>query len=457
MSRDLSIVEQMIAKARVAQAEWAKADQVRIDSVVREIARTVYDNADCLARKTVEETQLGTFEFNLSQDKRKSEILWYSLKGKKSVGIINHIEEQGLVEIAKPIGIVGVVLPVTIPVTNFMSNGMFALKCGNAVIYAPHPKAKKTVATTAKMVLEALAKFDIPENLIQYIEEPTIELTRELMAAVDVVVATGGMPMVKAAYSSGRPAYGVGPGNVQAIIDSDADVEDSVKKIVASRVFNLGIPCACEQAVHVPKENFESIVECFKTNKVHYVEDREQILRIQITVFDEKGDLRRDCIGISAIDVAKKAGISVPKDTEVLMLKGSVKDYDRVLRKEKLCPVMLIFAYESFDEAIELANGNLELNGKGHSGVIHSHTKEHIEKFAASHPVSRIIVNQACNFAAGGGFTIGFAPTTTLGCGSWGNNAISENLTYKHLMNITRIGYPLPASKIPTSEQVWGS
>ncbi len=451
----MQAIDQMIEKAKIAQGKWEKSSQEKIDITVREIARTVHDNAEELSRLTVEETKLGTYEFNLSQDKRKSEIIWYSLKGKKSVGIINIDKEKEIVEIAKPVGIVGVVLPVTIPVTNFMSNAMFALKCGNAVIFAPHPSARRTTELTAKLILKALSKLDIPENLIQYIEEPSKEITRELMSKVNVVVATGGMGMVKAAYSSGRPAYGVGPGNVQAILDKDIDIDDAIKKIIISRSFNHGIPCASEQAVIVPQDDYINIISSFIKNGAAYIEDNDEIDRLKNALFDEEENLSKQCVGISAYEVAQKAGISVSKESIILLVKGNLKLQDTVLRKEKLCPVCMIYTYSNFDQAIEIARSNLEIDGKGHSVSIHSNSRKHIEQFAHAVYVSRVIVNQPSNLTAGGSFSIGFAPTTTLGCGTWENNIISENLTYKHLMNITRIGYPISTSKIPSSEEIW--
>jgi len=448
-------IEKMINKAHDALHIWEKKSQEEIDSVVREIALTVHDNAEELSKLTVEETGLGNVEYNIAQDKRKSEIIWHSLKGKKSVGIIREDKDKKMILMAKPVGVVGVVLPVTIPVTNFMANSMFALKCGNSVIHAPHPSAKKTIAFTSKLVLEAISKFDVPENIIQVIEEPSKDATQELMSRVNVVVATGGMGMVKAAYSSGRPAYGVGPGNVQAIIDRDADIYDAAKKIIASRSFNHGIPCASEQAVIVPEEKYQDIIKAFKENGAYYIEDDKQIGMIKDVLFDEKGVLSRDCIGVSACQVAKYAGIEVARDTAILLLKGDVEAQDPLLRKERLSPVSMLYKYQDFSQAVGLAAANLDIEGTGHSVAIHSNNDEHIMELAEAVYVSRVIVNQPSNFTAGGGFSIGFAPTTTLGCGTWENNILSENLTYKHLMNITRIGYPIE-DKVPAAEEIWG-
>jgi succinate-semialdehyde dehydrogenase len=448
-------IDEIIEKSRHSQKQWEKSGQEKIDLVVREIAKTIYDNAEEFGRLTVEETRLGNLKDNISQNKRKAEIIWYSLKGKKSVGIINRDVENKMVEIAKPVGVVGVLLPVTIPVTNFMANSMFSLKCGNSVIHAPHPSAKRTIASVTAKVKTAISGLNVPPDLIQFIAEPSKETTQELMGKVNVVVATGGMGMVRAAYSSGKPAYGVGPGNVQAIIDKEVNIDDAVKKIIASRSFNFGIPCASEQTVIVPKDNFQEIAASFVSNGAAFIEDDLNITKLKDTLFDSEGILSRNCIGVSAYDVAKNAGISVPEDTKILLLKGDIKNQDIILRKEKLCPVTVIYTYDNFSQAIDIARSNLEIEGKGHSVVIHSNIKEHIEELALSVYVSRVIVNQASNFNAGGGFTIGFAPTTTLGCGTWENNIISENLTYKHLMNVTRIGYPIK-KEIPNSDEIWG-
>jgi len=448
-------IKEMIDRSLIALDSWEKSSQEKIDIVVREIARTVYDNAEELAQLTVDETGIGNYQDNVMQDKRKSEIIWHSLKGKKSVGIINTVEELCMIEIAKPVGVVGVVLPVTIPVTNFMANSMFALKCGNAVIHAPHPGAKRTISRTAELIINAISKYDVPDNIIQYIKEPTKELTQELMKSVHVVVATGGMGMVKAAYASGRPAYGVGPGNVQAIIDRDADLDDASRKIIASRSFNYGLPCASEQAVIVPVEMVDAAVSVFVKNGAAFIKEEKDIKKLADALFAPDGALSGACIGKSAYEVAKTAGIEVPASTKILLVKGDIDSQDQLLRRERLSPVSMLYTYDDFDQAVSIAKSNLEIDGKGHSVAIHSNNKEHIQKLADQVYVSRVIVNQASNFNAGGGFSIGFAPTTTLGCGTWENNILSENLTYKHLMNVTRIGYPIPG-KIPTSDEIWG-
>ena len=451
----MSIITEMVGKACIAQKDWAKADQALTDKVVREIAKTVADNAEELAQMTVDECGMGNYEYNYKQDARKSAIIWYDLKGKKSKGIIERDEEKGLVTIAKPIGVVGAALPVTIPVTNFMSNCMFSLKCGNAYICAPHPRSVKTTIRTVELVLKALEKFNVPENLIQCIEEPSIEATKEMMSAVDVVIATGGMGVVRAAYSSGKPAFGVGPGNVQCVVDKGMDVDDVVEKIIEGRIFNNGLPCACEQTAIVQRDEAEKYLQAFKDKDCVYMDNDNELLKLMRVLFDDNGVLNREAVGATAYETAKMAGIDVPEDTQVLLLKGTMSDETMLLRKEKLCPVTLFYTYDKFEDAIEIAKSNIDLDGKGHSCAIHSNDQQKIEQYAMAMDVSRIIVNACATTSAGGGFLNSFGATTTLGTGFWGNNILNGNLGYRQLMNTTRIGYKPKGAYIPSDEEIW--
>jgi succinate-semialdehyde dehydrogenase len=451
----MSPIAKLVTRARAAQQSWSTATQAEIDQVVRGIGRTVMDNAEELARLTVEETGLGNYEYNLKQDKRKPVIIWAELKGKKSVGVIRRDEEAGVLEIAKPIGVVGAVLPVTIPVTNFMSNCMFGLKCRNAVIGAPHPRAKRTTRATLALFHEVLQENGAPLDLVQCIDEPSIEATGELMRQVDVVVATGGMGMVKAAYSSGTPAYGVGPGNVQCVVDRDMNVDETVEKIIEGRVFNNGLPCACEQAIIVHSEEAGAYRHAFQERDVAFIEDDSLIDRLQDFLYVD-GNLSREGVGITAVQAAAAAGIEVPSGTRMLLLKGDLDSSRECLRKEKLCPISLFYAYDRFDEAIAISKANIALDGKGHTVSIHSDDKAKVEQFAEAMDVSRVVVNDCATTSAGGSFFNQFGATTTLGTGFWGNNSLRENLSYRHLMNITRVGYIPADARIPTDEEIWG-
>jgi succinate-semialdehyde dehydrogenase len=331
---------------------------------------------------------------------------------------------------------------------------MFAVKGRNSIIISPHPASKEHLSWLVDLFQEVLEKHNAPKNLIQFISEPTIELTNELMSAVDVVVATGGSGMVKSAYSSGTPALGVGPGNIQCVIDKDADIEDAVPKIIDGRIFDNGIICSGEQTAITPVEKYDEVIAEFKKNGTYYVDDKAEKEKFKETLFPE-GEIDKNLVGQSVQDIASAVGVDIPEDTRMIMIKEEVSNKDSVLRKEKMFPVITAFEYEDFEQALEIVQNNLDLEGKGHTVCIHSNTKENIEKLGQAATASRVVVNAPCATTAGGSFQNGFACTTTLGCGSWGNNSISENLTYTHLLNTTTIGYKQEDSSEPTDEELW--
>jgi len=447
-------ISEMMEKARKAQKEFETFSQEKVDEIVREIAKVVYDNAEELAKIAVDETQMGVYEDKVAKNKGKSKVIWNDLRDKKSIGILREIEEEGITEIAKPIGVIGAVAPTTNPTVTAMSNAMFALKGGNSVIVAPHPRSKKTSKITVDYINEAISKLGAPENIIQNIEEPSIELTSELMKTVDVVIATGGAGMVKAAYSSGKPAYGVGPGNVQCIIDEGYDYEDAAPKIIVGRKFDNGIICSGEQSVIIPEKDEQKILDIFKENGAFIIEDEDDVEKLRNTIFENNANSKYT-VGQSVQKIANLADVEVPEGTKVIMAKAKGPGDKDLLSKEKMCPVLAIYTYKDFDEAIDIAQTNLELEGKGHTCSIHSNNDENIKKAGLYITVSRFVINQPSSTTAGGSLQNGFAPTTTLGCGTWGNNIISENFTYKHMINVSRIGRFLEDKKVPTDEEIW--
>lgn len=448
-------INSLIVKARDAQKEFEKFNQQQVDAVVKAIGKVVYDNAVELARMAADETRMGVFEDKIKKNQGKARIIWHNLKDKKTVGVIGVDEEKGVVEVAKPMGVVGAVTPCTNPIVTPMCNAMFALKGRNAIIIAPHPRAKKCAKYVVELFNSSIKQFNTPENLIQVIEEPSVELTSDLMKAVDVVVATGGMAMVKSAYSSGKPAYGVGAGNVQCILDRGIDIKDAVPKIIAGRIFDNGIICSGEQTVIAPEEDYDRIIDEFKLNGAYYIEDAEEKDRLKKALFPD-GVMNKELVGQPIDKVAEFAGIKLPEGTKVILVKADGTGKEDVLSKEKMCAVITTYKYKEFSEAVKIAQANLDVEGRGHSVSIHSNNKENIEYAANVLTVSRVLINQICATMNGGSFFNGFAPTTTLGCGSWGNNSISENLDYKHLINITRIGYYIKDAKVPTDDELWG-
>jgi succinate-semialdehyde dehydrogenase len=275
------------------------------------------------------------------------------------------------------------------------------------------------------------------------------------MQSADVVVATGGGAMVKSAYSSGKPSFGVGAGNVPVIIDRNINLKDAVEKIVDGASFDHGIICSHEQFVIAPEENFDQTIELFtNTGKVWFTDDKNQIQKLREIVFQD-GHLNKDVVGKSASDVGEMAGIKVPDSARLILLPADGSGTEDVLAKEKLCPVIAIVPYSTFENAVAMAKANLLVEGAGHSAALHSNDDENIQMAGIELPISRLVVNQPSSTTAGGSLTNGFAPTTTLGCGSWGGNSISENLDYKHLMNVSRIGKIIADKEVPSDEEIW--
>jgi succinate-semialdehyde dehydrogenase len=408
-----------------------------------------------LAKMAVEETGIGRVDDKILKNKGKARVIWNNLKGKKSRGVIGEEPDTNLVYVAKPMGVVGAVTPITNPIVTPMCNAMFAIKAGNAVIFAPHPKAEKCAILLTAEFMKVVKANGGPDGLIQVVKNGSIETTQDLMKAVDVVVATGGGAMVKSAYSSGKPSFGVGAGNVPVIIDREVDIKDAVEKIVLGASFDNGIICSHEQFVLAPEEKYQDVVKEFEaTGKVWFTTDPEKVERIRKVVFPN-GMLNKDVVGRTPREVGALAGIDVPESARLILVPANDAGGGDVLAKEKLCPVVAILPYKSFNEAVAKAKANLLVEGAGHSAAVHSNSEDHIRYAGSELPVSRLVVNQASALTAGGSLTNGFAPTTTLGCGSWGGNSISENLDYKHLMNVSRIGKVIKDKKVPTDAEIW--
>lgn len=447
-------IQEYIDKARLAQKKYENFSQEQVDEIVRIVAKTVYDNAEYLAKMAVKETGIGVYEDKVEKNKTKAKMIYNSLKGKKSVGIIDHDEPSGITMVAKPMGIVAAITPCTNPIATTMSNSMFALKGRNVIILSPHHKAIVCCTKTVKMINSELKKIGAPENLIQILSQQSRHNTRNLMSMADVVIATGGMGMVHAAYSSGRPALGVGAGNVQCIIDRDADLEDAIPKIIAGRKFDNGILCASEQNIIAPSDRFDEIIDLFRRNGAFVVTDPGQKKAFREAIFHD-GTMSGHVIGKSVQDIAALAGVDVPTEAKIIIIEADGIGAKDILSKEKMCPVLAAYRYNDFKDAVEIARENLEVDGKGHSVSIHSNNKDHIEYAGNTLAVCRFLINQCCATSAGGSFFNGLAPTNTAGCGSWGHNSISENLTYRHLINVSRIAYFMKDNTVPTDEELW--
>ncbi len=444
-----------IERAVEARRVFESWNQEQVDEAVKMIGRVVYENAAELAEMAVEETGMGNVADKTLKNRAKPSIIWNSLKGKKSRGIIRRIESEGIVEIAKPVGVIAAVTPCTNPIVTPMCNAMFAVKGGNAIIFTPHHRALHSSTRTVGLINAELSRIGAPENLVQIIDQQSRENTRELMASADVVIATGGMGMVKAAYSSGKPAFGVGAGNVQCIIDRGLDFSEVVPKIIIGRSFDNGIICSSEQSVIVHTDDYEKVMAEFEKNGCYVARSGEEISAVRKVLFPE-GKMNPDLVGQPASKVSAMAGLKVSEDVRVLLVAAEGSGRADLLSKEKMCPVLSVYLYNSFNEAVDIAAANLEYEGAGHSVAIHSDNAENIEKAALGLNASRFVINQSSSTSAGGSFFNGFTPTTTLGCGSWGNNSISENLSYRHLINISRVGYYIAGNHVPDDSELWG-
>lgn len=450
-------IHKLVTRARAAQAVYETFSQEKVDAIVRDFGKHVYDNARSLAAMAFKETGLGVYEDKVLKALGKSRVIWNSLKGKKSRGIIGEEVETNLILVAKPMGVVGAVCPVTNPVVTPMCNAMFALKAGNAVILAPHPKAEKSTQALTKSYREILRQHGAPEDLVQMVRNGSVETTQALMREVDVVVATGGGGMVKAAYSSGKPSYGVGAGNVPVIIDRGVDLADACEKIVQGASFDNGIICSHEQFVLAPREQYQQVIDQFlATDKVWFTSDPDLVQKFRDALFIGS-HMNKDVVGRSPQAIGEMVGVDIPEGVRIILLPASGSGSDDILAREKLCPVVAILPYDTFDGAVASAKANLLVEGAGHSAALHSNDEANIRTMGVELPISRLVVNQASAITAGGALNNGFAPTTTLGCGSWGGNSISENLDYKHLMNVSRIGKVIADKRVPTDEEIWAA
>jgi len=448
-------IDSYIERARKAQAEFEKMSQEDVDRAVKTIARVVYDNAQYFAEIAVDETGIGNVEDKYAKNRQKAGIVWNNLKGKKSRGILETDQITGITTVAKPVGVVAAITPCTNPIVTPMSNSMFALKCGNAIIITPHHKSIRCSTRVVEMMNEALAAEGFPPYLIQILEEHSRENTRNLISSADVVVATGGGGMVNAAYSSGRPALGVGAGNVQCIIDEGYDFKEAVPKIIKGRSYDYGIICSAEQSVICPEADFEDILKEFEACGGYVVRESAELEKIRGALFED-GKTNPHSVGQSCHKVAELAGITIPEDTKVIVAVAEGTGSTDLLGGEKMAPVISAYAYKDLADGIRIAAENLEKDGKGHSVSFHTDSEEHIAQVAESLCVSRFVINQCSANSAGGSYFNGLNPTNTLGCGTWGRNSISENLNYTHLMNVSRVARFMPDNHVPTDEELWG-
>jgi len=439
--RNIETLEKMIEKTRKSQLEYSKYTQEKVDEIFKAAALAANNARITLAKMAVAETGMGIVEDKVIKNHYAAEYIYNKYKNEKTCGILEEDEQFGIKKIAEPIGIIGAVIPTTNPTSTAIFKTLLALKTRNGIIISPHPRAKEATIAAAKIVLEAAIKAGAPKNIISWIDVPSLELTNTLMHSVDLILATGGPGMVKAAYSSGKPALGVGAGNTPAVIDKSADVVLAVNSIIHSKTFDNGMICASEQSVIIHKDIYEKAKDEFVKRGCYILND-EEIEKVRKTIIIN-GALNAKIVGQSAYTIANLAGIGVPESTKILMGEVDSVDISEEFTHEKLSPVLAMYKAKDFKQAISIAYQLIEDGGLGHTSSLYINTmaeKEKIEHFYSTMKTCRVLINTpASHGGIGDLYNFKLAPSLTLGCGSWGGNSVSENVGIKHLLNIKTV------------------
>ena len=435
------MIDSLIEKAKIASKQYLKLNQEQVNNIVKQMAMAGLEHHMELAKLAVEETGRGIYEDKITKNMFATEYIYHSIKNDKTVGIINKNEEEGYTEIA-PVGIIAGVTPVTNPTSTTMFKSIISAKTRNVIVFGFHPSAQKCSVKAATILRDAAVKAGAPENCILWIEEPSVLATTMLMNHPDVnlILATGGTGMVKAAYSCGKPALGVGPGNVPCYIDKTAKLRTSVNDLVMSKSFDNGMICASEQSVIVDREIHDEFERLMKEAGCYFLSNEETNKLRNSMFIQEKGcALNADIVGKSPYVIAKGAGIEVPEDTKVLVLHENGVGIEYPFSKEKLSPVLAYYVVDNEEEGIDLAEKLIEFGGLGHSAVIHSENKETILKFSERVKAGRIIVNSPSTHGAIGDIYNTNMPSLTLGCGTFGGNSTTANISSVNLINVKKV------------------
>lgn len=435
------MIDGYVAKAQKALNEFMALNQEQIDAIVKAMTLAGLDKHMELAKMAVEETGRGVYEDKITKNMFATEYVYHSIKNEKTVGVIAENDLEDYEIIAEPVGVVCGVTPVTNPTSTTMFKSLISVKSRNPIIFGFHPGAQKCSAAAAKIVLDAAVAAGAPENCIQWIEYPSIEATNALMnhPGVATVLATGGSGMVKAAYSTGKPALGVGPGNVPCYIHKSADLEQAVNDLILSKTFDNGMICASEQAVIVDKAIAPKFEKLMKKYGCYFAKPDEIKKLSDYCIDSEKGAVNPVIVGKPATWIAEQAGVKVPEGTKILLAKLDGVGPEYPLSREKLSPVLAYFIVDSTEEGIDRAEEMVMFHGMGHSAVIHANDEDVIQKYAATMKASRLIVNSPSSHGAIGDIYNTNMPSLTLGCGSYGGNSVSGNVTTVNLINQKRV------------------
>ena len=431
-------LEEELAKVRAAQKEFSTYTQEQVDKIFLAAAKAANMARIPLAKMAVEETGMGIVEDKIIKNHYAAEYIYNKYKNTKTCGVIEENKAFGTMRIADPIGVIAAVIPTTNPTSTAIFKTLIALKTRNGIIISPHPRAKNSTAAAAKIVLDAAVEAGAPENIISWIDAPSLDMTNLVMKEADIILATGGPGMVKAAYSSGKPALGVGAGNTPAIIDESADIIKAVNSIIHSKTFDNGMICASEQSCIVDKKVYKAVRKEFEDRGCYFLKD-DEIEKVRKTIIIN-GALNAKIVGQKPVTIAALAGVEVPEETKILIGEVESVDISEEFAHEKLSPVLAMYKSEDFSDALAKAEQLVADGGYGHTSSVYlNETTERakIDEFAARMKTCRILVNTPSSFGGIGDlYNFDLAPSLTLGCGSWGGNSVSENVGVKHLLNI---------------------
>ena len=447
VDKDLLSIQEaraLVRAARAAQAEFSQLGQERIDAVVKAVSEAAAAQAEALGVLAHEETGYGKPQDKKIKNLLASEKVYAAIKDMKTVGILREDTVNRITEIAVPVGVIAGIIPSTNPTSTVIYKSLISLKAGNAIVFTPHPSAKKCIGRTVEIIKEALHHCGVSTDLVSCISIPTIEGSAELMKIADLILATGGPGMVKAAYSSGTPALGVGAGNVPAYIERSANIEDAVAKIMASKTFDNGTICASEQSIVTESVIAAQVKRALIAQGGFFLEG-ENLTRVKAVMERGNGSMNPAIVGRDAMTIARIAGIEVPAGTRLLISDEQGVGAKFPFSKEKLTALLGFYVVNDWHQACELCHALLHNCGIGHSLAIHSNNEDVIREFGLKKPVSRILVNTPST-QGGVGLTTALFPSFTLGCGAVGGSATSDNVTPMNLLNIRRVAYDLGSS-----------
>ncbi|UCG37958.1 MAG: aldehyde dehydrogenase family protein [bacterium] len=446
---------ELLRKARAAMETIRDYDQQTVDRLCRALGWATANEKTFtrVAQMGVDESGIGDRAGRVAKRFKIMGILRDALR-QKSVGIIEEDPEKGIVKYGKPAGVIAALVPTTNPELTPPGVGIYAMKCKDAVIFSPHPRSRKTTFEMVRVMRETLRKQGAPDDLFQCAEKPSIPLAQELMAICDLTIATGGMDMVRAAYSSGKPSYGVGAGNSTMVIDETADIEEAARNTRKSKTSDFGSGCSADGNLLVEASVYDAFLKQLQVEGGYLASDEEKA-GLEAIMWDAEGRRNVDTVARSPQEMAAAAGFSIPGDRKFIIVRQEGIGKEHRFSGEKLTTVLAIFKYSGFDTGLEMVRQIYEVGGKGHSCGIYSFDDDHIHRLAMVAPVSRIMVRQPQSKANAGSFTNGMPMTSSLGCGIWGGNITNENIHLKHYMNVTWVARPIPEDR-PSEKELFG-